>query len=141
MGDKTDAGLILVWGQTGQKLTARDSERILAIAQKDPDYFLAIKANKEHMAIVDMLKEPEYIENPDYDEKDISKKYIKNPEFNFNSVKVSIVKVSENDNLFREVADFLHDADDMLSTGSFLTGELKNKHAKLLLTGGDSDDV
>jgi len=136
MSDRTEASLVLVWGQLGQKLQRRDALRLLAVAQKDPDYFLAVTANKEHLALIQSMKVPEYIENPKYTEGGDEPQYLKNPDYNPEGIKDAIRGVSANDNLFREVAEFLHDSDDMLSTGSFLTGELKNKHARLLLNQG-----
>lgn len=135
-GDRVEASLVLVWGQLGNRLQRRDAERLLAAAQADPDYFLAVVANREHMAIIELMRLPDYVKNPKYVAGGSEPEYLTNPLKDINTVKAAIRAVSENDNLFREVAEFLHASQDMLSTGSFLTGELKNQHAKLLLTGG-----
>lgn len=124
MSDRTEAALVLVWGQMGKKLQNLDAERMLAVAQDNPNYFLAVTANNEHLAIIRAMKDPKYQDSPKFREK----------------VKAAIRDVSAHDNLFREVTEFLHDSEDMLSTGSFLTGELKNRHASLLLSGVDDND-
>lgn len=104
MTDRIDAGKIFVWGHIGKDIKALDAHRMLAIAQQNPDYHLAIQANDEISAALAKL------------DKD-----------NIDAAIEAIHKTDKLDNMFREMAAFLHESDDMLSTGSFMTGELAKR--------------
>ena len=106
---RIEASKILVWGHIGQELKSLDPKRVLAIAQQDPRYYLSIIANKE----IDTMIREVY-------EKGLSPK-----------IEEEIAESNRLEALFEEVADFLHNSEDMLSTGSFLTGELKGDQALL----------
>lgn len=118
--DKVEAGKIFVWGQAGQILKDLDEKRMLAIAQHNPNYYLSLMANSE---IKDIIKA---IMDKDFDLPD--------------NIKKDIINLNEKDCIFREVAKFLREAEDMLSTGSFLTGEMDEKTALMRLRYGGDDD-
>lgn len=114
-GDRIEAGKILVWGHIGQELKDLDPQRVLAIAQDDPKYFLSLIANDEIDDIIKIV----------WDEG-------LTPE-----AETLILESNKLQAIFEEVASFLHGAEDMLSTGSFLTGELKSEQALLRLIEED----
>jgi hypothetical protein len=108
---KIEASKILVWGHIGQDLKDLDPERVLAVAQKDPRYFLSLIANGEIAGFIDYVFEHGLT-------KDLEK---------------FIEASNKKQAIFIEVAEFLQDSGDMLSTGSFLTGELESEKAILRL--------
>lgn len=107
ISDSAERGKIFVWGDYGQSLKNIDEKRIHAIAQSNPNHYLAMISNSE---ISEIIKE--IVENGELSE----------------STKQKIQKSVSNDSLFSEIAKLLRVQTDMLSIGSFLTGEKeKNK--------------
>lgn len=117
--DSIERSKIFIWGQVGKQLKDMDDERMLAIAQDDPDYFMSILANRDiSEIIIQIIKE-----------KGLSKES-----------KKLILAVNKFDSVFREISQFMQHTEDMLSIGSFMTGELDKKKAMWILSGGDSND-
>lgn len=110
---RIEASKILVWGHIGQELKELDPERVLAIAQQNPNYYLALLSNKEIQSIITEIYESG---------KGLTEEH-----------KKLIRAWNKNQAVFIEVAKFLHATEDMLSTGSFLTGELEGEQAILRL--------
>jgi hypothetical protein len=108
---RIEASKILVWGHIGQELKDLDPERVLAIAQQDPKYFLSLIANGEIETFIDSVIESGLTEEIERFITDCNKKQA----------------------IFIEVAEFLHSSEDMLSTGSFLTGQIESEKAILRL--------
>jgi hypothetical protein len=109
-----DNGKIFVWGQVGQQLKEIDEKRMLAIGQKDSNYSLSIQANEKILAMVREMKQGK----------------------TFDDIKSDIDKLNYLDDLFRQVVEFLHEKPhDLISIGSFITGELESKSALLDLSG------
>ncbi len=118
--DKVEAGKIFVWGQAGEILKKLCDKRMLAIAQENPNYFLSLIANSEIKTIIKaIMDDSEIVFNDD--------------------IKKDIIRLNEVDSTFRETVKFLHGAEDMLSTGSFLTGEMEEKSAFMRLKYGGDD--
>ena len=115
MTDKQDLANIFIWGNVGEKLKGLDAERLMAIAQSDPNYYLSVIANDELDDMIRVLVEKGELTD------DIEK---------------AIRHTNKMDNIFREIAEFLHESEDMLSTGSFIVGEVEEKTALLRLIKG-----
>lgn len=105
--DRIEASRIFIFGQIGQKLKELDDRRLLAIAHERPHRYLSTLANEDIEALVSDLMES--------GELDLE----------------AIGEINELDNTFREIAKFLHESDDMLSTGSFILGQIENESAHL----------
>lgn len=115
---------ILVWGAVGDKLKTLDKQRMLALIQDNPDYFLSVIANIEVDKIVRMLMK---LADDCSDEE-------------FKVIKSMIKKVNQLDAVFFEATKFLHESGDMLATGSFITGEFEEKRAILKTMGKVTTD-
>ena len=108
--DNIDGGKIFVWGQIGEMLKELDKKRLISIAEKNSNYTYSRMANDEILDLVRRMKAGE----------------------SFDKIKPDIDELNELDNIFREIAEFLHEKPhDMLSIGSFITGELESKKAFL----------
>lgn len=114
---RIEASKILVWGHLGEELKKLDPERVLAIAQQDPKYFLSLIANEEIEGFIEALIEKGEGLTPELEE--------------------FITACNKNQAIFIEVAKFLHATEDMLSTGSFLTGQIAGDSAIMRLLEGD----
>ena len=111
-----DNGKIFVWGQVGQALKDIDEKRMLAIGQKCPNYSLSIQANEKILSVVKEMKNGK----------------------TFDEIKSEIDKLNYLDDLFRQVVNFLHEKPhDLISIGSFITGELESKTGLLDLSGDE----
>lgn len=110
--DKQDLANIFIWGTVGERLKRLDEKRLLAIAQDKPHYYLSVIANDEIDKMIRVLAET--------------------GEFN-DEIKKTVRQINERDNIFRQITKFLHNSDDMLSTGSFIVGDLPEKTAMLRL--------
>lgn len=119
-----DGAKILVWGAVGDKLKSLDKNRMLALIQDDPDYFLSVIANIE----VDELIAKLISLGEDCTDEE------------FKTIKAFIRRINKLDAVFMEATKFLHDSGDMLATGSFITGEFEQKRA-ILKTMGRVTDV
>ena len=115
--DKIEAGKIFVWGNIGKDIKALDEDRMLAVAQKDPDYHLALKCNSEVSDIVKALRDSKGVLT--------------------DKIKSMVINTNNKDNLFREISAFLQESEDMLSIGSFMTGEMAKKTALMKLMEDD----
>jgi len=127
MSDEVTKSINFVWGNVGKDLQKLDKERMLAIAQQNPEKHLAIRSNLELFDLLDML------------EKEVSKLdgSLEIPENIFKK----ILEINKSDNVFREVAKFLRYKSDMLSIGSTITGQIEKKSAFLKTNyGKDKDD-
>ena len=114
ISDNTDAGKIFIWAQVGEKLKEIDEKRILSISQQDSNYSLSIQANEKILEIVQQIKNG----------------------LEFKDIKSEIDDLNYKDDMFRQVVEFLHEKPhDLLSIGSFITGELESKTALLDLSG------
>ena len=112
-----DGGKIFIWAQVGETLKEIDETRILAIAHDEPEILLSNLANNEMMDIIKGMQNG----------------------VSFVETMKRIKKINYVDNKFRQVSEFLHQPPhDLLSVGSFVTGELESKTGMLDL-GGDSD--
>lgn len=111
MSDAIERGKIFVWGQFGQELKEKDPERLWAIAQQNPEYFLAVISNAEIETIIkDIL-----------DSGELTKETME-----------LIMTSNKLDDIFRQISIFMKESPDMLSIGSFLTGETEEKKAFLV---------
>lgn len=102
-----DLSKIFVYGQVSELLNQKDKKRVIAILQNDPNYYLSLLNNIEMT--------------------DLYTKFKSNPKKLIDELN----KISNNDNMFREISAFMHDTNDMLSIGSFVMGEKKGKEAKI----------
>ena len=102
--NNSDGSINFVWGHVGKKLQKLDNERYLAITQNSAHEFLSRIYNNRMEKIISDLP--------------------KNIETFFDDIE------HENylDNLFRQVSAFMRGNSDMVSIGSFLTGELEKSH-------------
>lgn len=107
--DKVELSNVFVWGNVGKKLEELDKDRMLCLAQQNPNHSLSIIANLE----VDKIIQDLFID------KDI-------PEFT-DEIKEKILKLNNADNTFREIAKFMRYKQDMLSIGSAITGQISNQ--------------
>lgn len=114
--DRVDGAKIFIYGQIGQDLKERDAERLLAIIQSKPEYYLGQIANNEIDVIITKLLEDGEL----------------TPE-----LENLIISLNTNDALFREVARMLRESEDMLSIGSASIGELDKNDAILDLFKGE----
>lgn len=105
--DSSDASINFVWGYVGKKLQKLDTERMLCLAQQNPDYHLSILTNIELDTIIKELFSGK---------KDI-------PNLNA-EIQKKILKLNKVDNTFREIARFMRYKQDMLSIGSAITGQI-----------------
>lgn len=105
LSDRIDASKIFIWGQVGEKLGALDDTRLFSVAQNNPNLLLSTLTNKEIAPLIKKLAENDY---------------------NFESIRIEIEKLNELDNIFREISSFMNETEDMLSIGSFLTGEVES---------------
>ena len=122
----TDGAKILVWGAVGDLLKSLDKQRMLALVQHDPDFYLSVIANMETDTLIDkILQLSEDGEETDGDFKEIEK---------------MVYKINKLDTIFAEATEFLHESGDMLATGSFITGEFEQKKAILKTMGRVTDD-
>lgn len=113
--ERVEKATIFIFGQLGEKLRELDDERLLAILQAKPDYFLGQKASQEIDELLDKLLADELTD----EELD-------------RALDLAII-INERDSIYREVARFMHDSDDMLSVGSMTLGELASSDAVLEL--------
>lgn len=109
---------ILVWGAVGDKLKTLDKNRMLALIQEDPDYYLSVITNMEMDEVIKALLS---LEGTDEEIPD--------------SLEALIYKMNKLDTIFIEATKFLHESGDMLATGSFITGEFEQKKAILKTMG------
>jgi hypothetical protein len=121
-----DGAKILVWGAVGDKLKVLDKNRMLALIQDDPDFYLAVIANMEADTLIEMLLK---IQSDDEDLNVLK------------DIEEYVYKINKLDAVFSEATEFLHDSGDMLATGSFITGEFEQKYAILKTMGRVPDDV
>lgn len=105
--DRIEASRIFIFGQIGQQLKEMDERRLIAIAHNKPHRHLSTIANEDIEELIATL--------------------FNSDELDFEA----LAEINELDNNFREIAKFLHDSDDMLSTGSFILGQLENESAHL----------
>lgn len=116
MLDETDKGKIFVWGNFGKEIKKLDEKRLLAICQNNPDYFLSLIYCDELEKIFNKL-----LSEIDELEKD---------EMVSDEILNAIFENNKLHDLFNEINDFLTQSNDMISIGSFLTGEF-DKSGKL----------
>ncbi len=121
MGAGIEGAKILVFGAVGDKLKKIDPKRMMALIQSDPDYFLCVIGNTQTDDIIDTIKE--WIANTD-DTTPLPK-----------NIEDEIIKINNLDNIFTEATKFLHESNDILATGSFVTGEFEQKQAILKTMG------
>ncbi|GAI88734.1 unnamed protein product [marine sediment metagenome] len=91
---------------------------MLAIAQADPDYYMSVLANKDISEVIVSIIKDEGLTD---------------------ETKQKIMALNELDNVFREISAFMQEVEDMLSIGSFMTGELEKKRAFMELYGGQEN--
>jgi PIN domain nuclease of toxin-antitoxin system len=119
---------ILVWGAVGDELKNLDKKRMLAIIQDDPDFYLSVISNMETDILIEKLlklsEDTGEFMNGEILGKDIEK---------------FIYDINKLDVIFSEATKFLHDSNDMLATGSFVTGEFEQKQAILKTMGRVSE--
>lgn len=113
-----DAAKIFIWGAIGDELKNLDKKRMMALLQQSPEYHLAVLANIDVDVIIRKLIAIEG-DNPELTEE----------------IEELIYQLNYRDNIFAEATAFLHIMGDMLSTGSFITGEFEQKQAILKLMG------
>lgn len=111
---------IFIWGDIGQDIKDLDKLRMMAIAHDNPSFHLSCIANRELFDILDKMDKEQEI-TPD--------------------IMKDIKRTNELDNSFREIAEFLHESDDMLSTGSFIVGQKGLKSGIMDITGVDENDI
>ena len=114
----TEGAKILVWGAVGDKLKKIDPKRMLALIQEDPDFFLSVIGNMETDELIEKLiiwanTEEEWPKELDE----------------------LIYQINKLDTIFLETTKFLHESQDILATGSFVTGEFEQKQAILKTMG------
>ena len=102
--DKQNDSTNLVWSYVGEWFKRIDNERMIAIAQNNPNYFLSQFAQKEAFEIIEALENNKW-------------------EFDDNILEL-ISESNKKDNAFRETAKYLNQSDDKLSAGSFITGNI-----------------
>ena len=97
----SDGSLNFVWGHVGKKLQKLDNQRYLAIGQNSAHEYLSRIYNKNMQKHIKLLpdKADEYL--------------------------IAIEHENELDNLFRQIALFMRGNSDMVSIGSFVTGQLE----------------
>lgn len=115
----SDRGNIFVWGNFGKKLQKLDKDRYFAITQNSPHEFLSRIYNRNMEKIINDMDYENLFDNME--------------------------KENDLDNLFRQVAGFMRGNSDMVSIGSFLTGELERQTklgriATKIDSGVESDD-
>jgi len=122
MNDKQNDTNNLVWSYVGEWFKRLDNERMIAIAQNNPNYFMSQIAQKEAFNIIDLLKENNY-------------------QFN-NKILKLISESNLKDNAFRETAKYLNQSDDKLSAGSFITGNIvkEGKLAEMIIGNKKNGD-
>lgn len=109
MSDQVDKSINFVWGNVGKDLQKLDKDRMLCIAQQNPEKHLAIQSNLEIFELLKKLTvEIDKLEIPIEAQKEI-------------------LRINKADNTFREVAKFLRYKSDMLSIGSAITGQIEKK--------------
>lgn len=114
--DRTDRAKVFIWGEIGELLKEKDRDRLLAVIQSRPEYYLGQKASRDiDEIIIDLLASG-----------DIT------PE-----LEARIIEINELDSIFRETAKLLRESDDMLSIGSMALGELDKSEAIMRLFGED----
>lgn len=120
MMDNVDRGKTLVWGNFGKEIKDLDEKRLYAIAQNNPEYYLNLILTEELDIIFDKL-----LSALDNDE-------------DIDEFLNEIFDSNKKHNLFKEINSFLTQSDDMLSIGSFLTGEFdKSYRVADILSKGD----
>lgn len=117
--DRIDGAKIFLYGQIGESLKNRDSERLLAIIQSKPEYYLGQIANKEIEAVILQIIEDEGL-TPETED--------------------LIEAINQNDAIFREVSRLLRESQDMLSLGSASVGELDKSEAIWDLLKGEANE-
>ena len=116
--DAIDGGKIFIWAQVGEMLKQLDEKRILCIAQQNANYSLSVMANDEILKHVSLMKKTDDITDEQLDE----------------IIRI-LTDTNYRDNLFREITKFLQrEPHDLLSIGSFITGEIESKTAFLDLS-------
>ena len=115
----TDGAKVLVWGAVGDELKKLDKKRMMALIQDDPDFFLSVITNRETDILLDKLDKLEESDNEGLPE----------------DIKEYIREINKLDAIFSEATKFLHESNDMLATGSFITGEFEQKQAILKTMG------
>jgi len=111
---------ILVFGAVGDKLKKLDPERMMSVIQSNPDYFLSVIGNMESIEMIDKILKWAH-----------NKESVNIPK----DIQEAIFKTTKHDSLFKETSDFLHESNDILATGSFVTGEFEQKQAILKTMG------
>ena len=119
MSDQVERSVNFVWGNVGKDLQELDKNRMLAIAQQNPEKHLSIQANIEILELIkELSKEVDKLELP-------------------NDIKKEILRINKADNTFREVAKLLRYKSDMLSIGSAITGQIEKRQAFLRTNYGE----
>jgi len=116
-----DGAKILVWGAIGDELKKLDSKRMMALLQQNPKFHLSVLANMDTEKLIQKLIELYVDEDTDAELTE--------------EIEEMIYQINYLDNVFFEATEFLHNMGDMLSTGSFMTGEFEQKQAILKLMG------
>ena len=114
----TEGAKILVWGAVGDKLKKIDPKRMLALIQQDPNYFLSVIGNIETDELIAKILEWA----------NTKKEWPK-------EIDDLVYQINKLDSLFLETSKFLHESQDILATGSFVTGEFEQKKAILKTMG------
>lgn len=109
-----DGAKILVFGAVGDKLKKIDPKRMMALIQQDPSFFLNVIANIEADEIIELILGAD----------DITE-----------NIEKAIIQSNKLHTIFTEAADYLHEANDTLATGSFVAGEFEQKKAILKTMG------
>jgi hypothetical protein len=112
-----------VWGYIGKQLQQLDKRRMLAIAQNNPNYHLNILANIDIDVIINDL----FFTDTDIILSD--------------NLKKRIIELNRIDNTFIEIAKFLKHSQDMLSTGSTITGQIDKNVLPLRIHYENKDGV
>lgn len=115
--DNIDRGKIFIWGNFGKELKDLDKDRCLGIAQNNAEYYLTKISLDNIFEVLQILKDKEALTDNE-----------------INKIYEIINDDNKKHKLFSELNKFLTKSNDMLSIGSFLTGELDNssKMAKIL---------
>ena len=129
-GQKTEDSNIFLWGHFRKILEPLDSERYLAICQNSPKRYLVQIYNKNiEKYINDLFFIKEQTDLPVILKKEL-----------FIETYIKIEQENYLHNFFNQVSQFMRMGGDMVSIGSFLTGELKKSKNKGKLVYGEVEE-
>lgn len=111
----SEKGKIFVFGNYGEILKEKDAKRIHAIGQQNSHHYLSVIANQDAQEIVKAIIESDM-------------------ELTDDVIKL-IMDLNETHDIFVQFSKYMRIQGDMLSIGSFLTGEKESDKAFLKLFG------